>query len=212
VRRLDRNVAITGSVVVFHIAALWALQTGLMRRAVEIIVPVEMISELLSPPAPKVEPQPTAPAPQPVKRAVRESTPPLLPLAIPDARPSPNAPTGVPVAPTAPAAVAPPAAVPAPAAPAKLEPPSSQADYLHNPTPPYPSLSKRLGERGTVMLRVFVQADGTPQKAEVAQTSGFDRLDQAAVNGVMKWRFVPGKRAGVPEAGWCQVPVQFILE
>ena len=38
--QLNRNLVIGGSVVLFHIAALWALQSGLLRRAVEIVVPV----------------------------------------------------------------------------------------------------------------------------------------------------------------------------
>ncbi|RYF40041.1 MAG: energy transducer TonB, partial [Comamonadaceae bacterium] len=43
-----------GGVVLFHVAALWALQTGLIRRAVEIIVPVAILSEIITPPVPKV--------------------------------------------------------------------------------------------------------------------------------------------------------------
>ena len=54
-----RNVVISGSVLLFHLAALWALQTGLLRRAVEIIVPAEMLSEIVTPPAPKQPRPPT---------------------------------------------------------------------------------------------------------------------------------------------------------
>nr|WP_231402567.1 energy transducer TonB [Caenimonas aquaedulcis] len=193
---------------------MWALQTGLLRRAVEVVVPVEMISELFTPPAPKVEPRPVPPetVAQPVKKAVRAPAPAPLPAAIPDSRPAPNAATGTsqPVPAPAPVAAAP--AEPAPAAPARYEPPSSQADYLNNPKPAYPPLSKRLGEQGVVMVRVYIGADGVPQKAEVAKSSGFDRLDQAGINTVMTWRFVPGKRGGVAEAGWWQVPINFVLE
>jgi periplasmic protein TonB len=39
-----------------------------------------------------------------------------------------------------------------------------------------------------------------------------DRLDQVALATVMRWRFVPGKRGVVPEAMWCQVPLNFVLE
>jgi protein TonB len=51
-----------------------------------------------------------------------------------------------------------------------------------------------------------------PQKAEVRQTSGFDRLDQTALATVMRWRYVPGKRGGVPEAMWFNVPINFVLK
>jgi len=37
-------------------------------------------------------------------------------------------------------------------------------------------------------------------------------LDQAALATVMKWRYVPGKRAGVAEAMWFNVPINFVLE
>ncbi len=97
-------------------------------------------------------------------------------------------------------------------APTGLEWPSADADYLQNPRPAYPALSKRLGEQGQVVLRVFIEADGTANKAEIKQSSGFDRLDQAALNSVLRWRYVPGKRAGVAQSMWFNVPVRFVLE
>jgi protein TonB len=90
--------------------------------------------------------------------------------------------------------------------------PSSDADYLQNPTPPYPPISKRLGEQGKVVVRVLISMDGTAQKAEIKQSSGFERLDQSALATVLLWRYVPGKRAGVPEAMWFNVPITFVLE
>ena len=53
--------------------------------------------------------------------------------------------------------------------------PSQSAAYLNNPPPAYPAISKRLGEQGKVILRVLIGADGQPQKAEIKQSSGFDR-------------------------------------
>lgn len=97
-------------------------------------------------------------------------------------------------------------------APPKVEQPSSDADYLHNPKPHYPPISKRLGEQGKVVVRTLIGADGIAQQAEVKQSSGFERLDQAAVATALRWRYVPGKRAGVPEAMWFNVPFQFLLE
>lgn len=90
--------------------------------------------------------------------------------------------------------------------------PSSDAAYLNNPKPPYPAISKRMGEQGKVVLRVLIGADGLPQKVEISQSSGFDRLDRQAQEAVMRWRFVPGKRNGIPEAMWSLVPVNFVLE
>ena len=215
---MNRNVLIASSVVIFHVAVLWAMQTGLMRRAVELIVPAEVLVELIEPPVPKIVPPPPAP-PKPVVRqqALAKAPAPAqtaapLPLAIADPTPAPNAPTGV----MTPAEVAPPVATPntvaAPPAPARLELPSSNADYLQNPKPAYPALSKRLGEQGKVVVRVFIAVDGTAQKAEIKQSSGFERLDQAALTTVLRWRYVPGKRAGVPEGMWFNVPINFVLE
>lgn len=214
----NRNAVIAGSVLVFHVLAIWALQTGLIMRAVEIIVPVEVLAQIIDLPTPKVTPQPPTP-PVPVKQAVTKPTPvtqaaPKL-LAVADATPSPNAPAAQPIAPPAPYTPAVPVAVaptPAPPAPAKIIMPSSDADYLSNPKPPYPPMSKRLGEQGKAIIRVLIGADGLPQKAELHQSSGFERLDQSALATVMKWRYVPGKRDGVAEAMWFSVPISFILE
>jgi protein TonB len=90
--------------------------------------------------------------------------------------------------------------------------PSTQADYLNNPRPPYPPLSKRLGEQGRVVLRVRIETDGTASQAEIQRSSGFERLDQTALKTVLRWRFVPGKRNGVPEAMWFNIPIHFVLE
>ena len=103
-------------------------------------------------------------------------------------------------------------APPGPPAPPRLELPSSDAAYLNNPKPPYPVLSKRLGEQGKVVVRVLIGTDGTAQQAEIRTSSGYDRLDQAALTTVLKWRYVPGKRGGVAEAMWFNVPINFVLE
>ena len=73
-------------------------------------------------------------------------------------------------------------------------------------------MSRRLGEQGTVLVRVLIGADGNAQRAEIGKSSGFARLDQAALTTVLKWRYVPGKRAGVAEAMWFTVPIAFVLE
>jgi protein TonB len=219
VRQLNRNIVIGGSVVLFHVAALWALQSGLLRRAVEIVVPVSVLADIVSPPVPKAEPapqpvvpKPPEPAKQPVARKIERASPAPQPVAVPSPAPSPQAPTGVEAqAPAAPAVAAPTAAAPSPA-PAKLELPSSDAEYLRNPLPAYPSMSKRLGEQGKVLVRVLIGVDGTPQKAELKPSSGFDRLDRAALEHVMKCRYVPGKVGGVAQAMWYEAPVNFVLE
>nr|WP_315430078.1 energy transducer TonB [uncultured Albidiferax sp.] len=219
--RLSRNAVIVSSVLVFHGLAIWALQSGLVRKAIEIVVPVEMLSEFIEAPKPKVAPPPPPPAPikQPVVKTKAPTLPPApQPLAIADPTPALNAPTGVttpqpPAPPVAePVAVAPPAPPAAPPAPPKIVLPSSDADYLNNPSPTYPAMSKRLGEQGKVLVRVFIGTDGLPGRAEIKKSSGYERLDKSALEYIMKCRFVAGKVNGVPQPMWYEAPVNFVLE
>ena len=83
------------------------------------------------------------------------------------------------------------------------------ADYLHNPAPAYPSQSRRLKEEGTVLLLVRVSAQGTPLSVEVRNSSGFERLDEAGLQAVRQWRFVPAKRGNENVAASVLVPIQF---
>lgn len=68
-----------------------------------------------------------------------------------------------------------------------------------------------MGEQGIVMLRVFIDAQGMPQKVDIQKSSGYDRLDQQAVDAVKRWKFVPGKDRGVPTPMWATVPINFNL-
>lgn len=96
--------------------------------------------------------------------------------------------------------------------PDRLELPSTDAQYLNNAKPPYPPLSKRLGEQGRVVVNVLIGADGFAQKAELLQSSGFERLDQSAVATALRWRYVPGRKGGVAQAMWFGVPISFVID
>ena len=216
--QLTRNTTIGLAVVALHVVFIWALQSGLLMRAAEIIVPVEVLSQFIEPPAPKITPKtPVLPAPPIPPKAVKKAearAPAAQPLAIADPTPSPNAPTGVTTPQPTPAPIGA-AAADGPVGPASqqgIQLPSSDAGYLQNPTPPYPALSRRLNEQGKTIVRVMIGVDGHPQRAEIAKSSGFDRLDQAALATVMRWRYVPGKRGGVAEAMWFNVPINWVLE
>ena len=232
-----RNLLVALGIVALHLGLIWALQSGLLIRAAEILVPVELLSELIAPPqapkqpatmqaAPSTRPQlpppakvpapaqalerqtpNPAPAPAPAPAAVSASL--VAPLAAPllAAVPAPAGPT-LPAAPTLQSQAA---ATPAAASPAVLQAPSSNADYLQNPKPPYPPMSARLGETGRTVYKVWIGVDGKPQRAELVSSSGFPRLDKAAHDTVMGWHYVPGKRNGVPEAMAVNVPIQWEL-
>jgi len=94
---------------------------------------------------------------------------------------------------------------------ADVQLPLSDADYLHNPRPLYPSTSQRLNEQGRTTVRVLIGTNGLAERAEIAKSSGYKRLDDAAINTVMRWRYVPGKRGGVAEAMWFDVPINWTL-
>lgn len=89
--------------------------------------------------------------------------------------------------------------------------PSSQADYLNNPQPPYPALSLRLRETGQVVVRVLIGKSGQALRGDVFQSSGFERLDRAALKATLSWRYVPGKVDGQAQDMWFDVPITFKL-
>lgn len=148
-------------------------------------------------------PKPRPVVQQPVKKPDPKPQP-LLAINEPAAAPSPiaaPAPTPQPAEPVA--------AQPTP--PAAVTPPQFNADYLNNPAPSYPSLSRRLGEEGRVMLRVFVDERGLPARIEMRSSSGHDRLDQVALETVKQWKFVPARRGDQAVSAWVLVPISFSL-
>ena len=96
------------------------------------------------------------------------------------------------------------AAAPAPTAPKELKT-SSRVE------PIYPPTLRRMSEEGTVQVRVLVDERGRPKEVNVGKSSGFPRLDQAAVEAVRKWRFVAATNGSGPIASWTQVAVTFRL-
>jgi protein TonB len=232
-RFTQRTPGILTAVVLIHVGGLWALQSGLLRRSLEIITPAEVLIDVSPASAEAAPPAPVSPpVPTPANRVTTtQAQQPTAPQSVVAASPLASvAPTAAPSEPSAlaPAAAtaatstgalsasagSPPAAstgTAAPRAPA-LELPSSDADYLNNPRPAYPPLSKRLREEGKVVIRTLIGVDGTAQQAQIKQSSGFERLDQAALATALKWRYAPGKRSGVAEAMWFDVPFNWVLQ
>lgn len=100
-----------------------------------------------------------------------------------------------------------PAAAPAAATAAKVD-----ANYLDNSKPVYPPLSRKAGEQGKVVLRVYVEASGAASRVEVSGSSGFERLDRSAANAVSRWKFVPARQGSEAVAAWVLVPIVFSLK
>lgn len=149
---------------------------------------------------PKAKPAPPKPKrlkPKPLLAAQKTAT--IPPKNAPEHAPKPEPKSE-------PAPVTPPEAKPA--APvtsdAPAEQPRADLDYLANRQPNYPSLSRRLKEQGTVLLRVRTDASGAVLELRLERSSGFSRLDEAALRAVRKWRFTP-------VAGEAVLPVEFSL-
>jgi len=147
-------------------------------------------------PKPRPKPVVLQPEPKPRPRPVEPS--PIIAAA-----------TETPAVMTAPA---PPPAPVAPPEPAPLSMPIFNADYLDNPAPSYPALSRRLHEQGRVLLRVLVNPGGRAADVQVQSSSGHARLDAAARETVRGWKFVPAKRGAEPVPAWVLIPVLFRLE
>ena len=78
--------------------------------------------------------------------------------------------------------------------------------------PAYPTLSRRFGETGTVVLRVELDESGRVAVARVSSSSGHARLDEAALAVVKTWRCTPATRDGQPVRAVALQPFRFVLQ
>jgi protein TonB len=90
--------------------------------------------------------------------------------------------------------------------------PTVDASFRGNRIPDYPQMSRRLGEQGAVVLRVMILTDGRAGEIQLLKSSGYARLDRAAIEAVREWRFVPALRGGRPVAAWYEWRWEFRLE
>lgn len=161
----------------------------------------------------KPEPPPPAPKPQPVKKPqskpqshqivaeapVVSASEPVAPPALQEPEPEPVAVAAV---------EAPPQMAPGPVT---LSSELSVACPELN-APAYPPLSRRLGEEGKLVLRVELDENGRVNVAHVVNSSGFKRLDEAAMVAVKTWRCNPPQRNGQPVRAIALQPFNFVLQ
>jgi protein TonB len=93
----------------------------------------------------------------------------------------------------------------------EVTPPRSDAAHLSNPAPSYPPMSRRLGEQGRVILDVFILANGAVGDIRLKQSSGFKRLDEAAMQAVKKWQYQPARKGQQAIDFWYVQPLSFSL-
>lgn len=195
-----------GLVVALHLVVWWGYT-----HFKDDILPPRPLSvvqvALLTPPVPVQPPvvlppkEERQPRPLPVARAVSVPVPIVPPVAEYAIQQAP-----VQVAPPSPPVPVQPVAEPS------LELPRYNAAYLSNPPPSYPLSARRRGIEGTVLVRAEVAAGGECLRAELKKSSGAEVLDQAALEAVKKWRFVPAKRGNQAVVAWVEVPITFKLE
>lgn len=215
---ISNALTFTGVVLLHVLGLVWAAQQ--LSVSDPVITPPSVVGVLVAPepepappppkpvpPPPKPEPKPVVkPEPKPVPKPTPKPTP--MPEPVREVAPEPVQ-QAAPVVPTPPAP--PVQAAPAPEAPAPVTPPRTDAAHLNNPAPQYPALSRRLGEQGRVMLDVYILPDGSVGEIKLNRSSGFPRLDNAALQAVKTWKYVPAKRGDKPIPFWYVQPVSFVL-
>lgn len=203
-----RRGGLLGIVIGAHIGVFLIILAA--RTVAPQITEIPLIVDLIQPaqeslpqakPLPVIKPQPVRERPAP---APRQPQPVSAIEATQSNTPAPAAPVATP------AEVKP--APPAPPAPEPVTQARFDANYLANPAPSYPPLSKRMGEEGKVILRVSVSPQGTAENVEIKTSSGSQRLDEAAQKTVRLWKFIPAKRGDTPIQSFVLVPIIFKLE
>ena len=207
-----------------HVLLVMLVISGMLEHVHKEIETPPVMIELIQPK--KLEPPPPPPKPEPKKPEPVKPEPPKIveqrpeppkpepakavtpaPEALPKPAPAPT-PTPVP----APEAVAKPAPPPAPAPTPAKSSSGSSAQYVGACESPYPTLSKRMNEKGTVVVKVLVKSDGTAGDVELKSSSGYPRLDQAWLEAIKTCRFTPSTGSdGKPIDEWFSAPHTFRL-
>ena len=187
-----------GSATEYGIAPGASIEVTLMFEADEPASAAERIAAM----PPPLEPPPIEPAADMQVAAAEEP----IAEAIQPAPPAPIQPRQPPVA-AKPVTASTPAARTAGAGERTMAKP----DYLRNPPPQYPAESRKLREEGVVLLKVSVTPAGRAADVQLQRSSGYARLDEAALKAVRRWEFKPA-RVGLSAVGCAvEVPVRFGL-
>ncbi len=90
--------------------------------------------------------------------------------------------------------------------------PASPEDGRINTPPAYPRAAAMRHEEGTVGLIVSIAPDGHAAAVDVASSSGYTALDDAARRAVARWRFRPAIEDGKPVPSVFNEQIEFTLE
>lgn len=196
---------LTGLLVVvgLHVVIAYALVTGLARKIVEVIKPpveTKIIEEIKPPPPDQPPPPPPKLAPPPPAYI----PPPEVNIQIPLAA-TQNVITSVTSKPQ-------PAPAPRVAAPTGVRVPPVIDAARACQQPQYPAASLRNEETGTVQLRFLIGVDGKVIDSKVESSSGYPRLDQAAIRALSQCQFKAGTLDDKPEQSWASLKYVWQLQ
>jgi protein TonB len=76
----------------------------------------------------------------------------------------------------------------------------------------YPAAARAMGQQGTASLVLCYDQRGRPADVRVVTSSGFTKIDEAAVRWGMAVRISPAIKDGVVQSGCVYVPAKFSLE
>lgn len=207
-----RDGALVAAVLTAHLTAVW-LATRPAAAPIG-VAPLRVAARLIAAapqPAPATTP---ATAPRPTPPHPSPATPPSAPAPAASnpaaaAMPAVAAPASESAASAAPAAAAASEPTPAAATPVLV---NEGIEYLRPPAPVYPRAARQLGEQGRVVLKVLVDAGGQPRSVELAESSGYPRLDAAARAALADALFKPYRQGGRALPMWARVPIHFQLD
>jgi len=185
-------------VALLHVGIVYAVLNGLGRQASEVLkqpLETKIIQELKAPP-------PDTPPPPPPKLAA--PPPPYIPPPEIHIQTAPSANAIAAVTTVKPVEPAPPPVVAAPRAEPVRVPPVIDAARSCRP-PEYPAASRRLEESGAVVVQFLIDLDGSVLDGKVDSTSGYPRLDEAAVAALSRCKFKAGTVDGKPERSWARI-------
>jgi len=86
-----------------------------------------------------------------------------------------------------------------------------EPQFINQVKPVYPEIARKAGIEGRVVLRVLIDKDGKPQKAQILKNPGTDIFDEAAIASVMQSSYSPAIQNGRPVKCWLTVPIKFTL-
>lgn len=218
-RQMKRQAKVRGrrfaplvAIVAGHALMFYAINSGMMSKIAVAITPKIVTVTFVASPEP-LQPAPPPPKTVPLVQMTPTYIPPMPVLASPQVEPTitvaPPAPrTNQPSVPAVAGPMAPPTPVPAaPSAPKTI----TGVEYIRAPQPVYPSIARRMGESGVVMLRVLIGEKGQAEQVTIQKSSGSEKLDEAGRQAVLRALYKPHVEDGKPVPVYALVPINFQL-